>query len=362
MKICKNSNKARWMLCAALVSFTTVVWGGDVPKISGSPIIITPENLLDWPQDFPQTTPYLTEPTSNRLNDFHGVIDNCDIVLSTAGNYHMALREIWQTYLHDYAKDLDIKNWFYTTSPPISAQQVTNKVIQFGNLESHCVPQVAVGPDKLIKKLQALGVTEGEPVPILKNYGNVIFVKKGNPKHIKTVWDLGRPDITLVTPSPTLEPGSFGNFSGSIYNIADKDPHKPKGMTAEKLFNSIFNTDQNGCGAKGKQCKWVAGKRIMHREQPWAVASGKADAGFIFYHLALYFSQTFPDKFEIVPLGGTADKPDPLPGNKVAVQKAIRIKGDWNEKQLKAREKLMEALAAAQNTDVLSKHGLRKPK
>lgn len=361
MKGNKKQNRGRGIVCAALLSLSAVVWGGQVPKITGEPVIVTPTNLLDWPQDFPVATPYLTEPTSNRLNDIHGVISNCDIVLSTAGNYHMALREIWQMYLKDYAADLGIENWYYTTSPPISVQQIENKIVQFGNLEARCQPQVAVGPGKLIDKLIALGVTEGKPVPILKNYGNVIFVKKGNPKHIKTVWDLGRADVTMVTPNPIMEPGSFGNFSSTIYNIAANDSHKPKGMTPEKLFNGIFNSDQTACGKHGKHCKWVAGKRIMHREQPWAVATGKADAGLIFYHLALYFTQTFPDKFEIVPLGGTADKPEPLPGNKVAVQKAIRIKGNWNEKQLKAREKLIEALAAPEVAGILAKHGLRKP-
>lgn len=331
------------------------------PEITGSPYIVTPPTLLDWPDDFPGVTPYLTEPTSNRLADLHGQIGSCDIVLSTAGNYHMALREMWQVYLSKYAKDLDIRTWYYSTSPPISPKQVTNKVLQFGNLNLNCVPQVAVGPKKLIAKLQKLGVSEGEPVKIFKNQGNVILVKKGNPKHIKSVWDLGRPDVTLVTPNPKMEPGSFGNFSGSIYNVAKNDPNPPSGMSAEKLFDSIFNSDQTGCGDNGRQCSWVSGKRIMHREQPWAVHSGNADAGFIFYHLALYFTRTFPDKFEIVPVGGTADAPKPAKGNKIGVLSAVRIKGDWSEKQLAAREKLMEAFQGDEFTGILHKHGIKRP-
>lgn len=331
------------------------------PKITGSPRIVTPPTLLDWPGDFPGTSPYLTEPTANRLSDLHGQIGDCDIVLSTAGNYHMALRELWPIYLNTYAKDLDIKTWYYTTSPPISPMQVTNKTVQFGNLNLNCVPQVAVGPKKLIAKLQKLGVTDGKPVKILKNYGNVLLVKKGNPKNIKTVWDLGRADVTLVTPNPKMEPGSFGNFSGSVYNVAKNDPNPPAGMSAEKLFDSIFNSDQTGCGENGKQCSWVSGKRIMHREQPWAVHSGNADAGFIFYHLALYFTRTFPDKFEIVPVGGSADNPKPAKGNKVGVLQAVRIKGDWSEKQLAAQEKLMQALQGDEFTQILGKHGIRRP-
>ena len=331
-----------------------------VPDITGQPHIVTPPTLLDWPEDFPGAKSYLTEPTSNRLSDLHGAVGDCDIVLSTAGNYHMALRELWQVYLNKYAKDLDIKTWYYTTSPPIAPTQIANKTVQFGNMNMNCTPQVAVGPKKLIEKLIKMEVTDGKPVKIIKNQGNVIFVKKGNPKNIKSVWDLGRPDVTLVTPNPKMEAGSFGNFSGSIYEIAKNDPHPPAGMTAEKLFDSIFNDKQLGCG-NGKKCTWVSGKRIMHREQPWAVDSGAADAGFIFYHLALYFTRTFPDKFEIVPVGGTADHPEPVAGNKIGVLQAVRIKGNWTDKQKKAQEALMKALQSDEFTEILAKHGINRP-
>ena len=355
-----NKNQIALLLKCVITLLALSTSAFAAPKITGEPHIVSPETLLDWPADFPGAKSYLTEPTSNRLNDLHGEIGECDIVLSTAGNYHMALRELWQVYLNKYARDLDIKNWYYTTSPPIAPIQIANKNVQFGNLDMRCIPQVAVGPAKLIKKLTDMGVVEGKPVKILKNYGNVIIVKKGNPKHIKTVWDLGRPDVTLVTPNPKMESGSFGNFSGSIYEVAKHDPNPPAGMTAEKLFNSIFNSNQNNCGTEEK-CKWVSGKRIMHREQPWAVANGEADAGFIFYHLALYFTQVFPDKFEIVPVGGTADKPEPLEGNKVAVLQAVRIKGNWSDKQLKAREQLMKAFQSDDFTTILEKHGIRRP-
>lgn len=331
-----------------------------VPKITGSPTIVSPD-LLQWPNEFPAATPNLTEPTANRLNDLHGQVGRCDIVLSTAGNYHMALRELWQDYLKKNTKALGIKTWYYTTSPPISPAQISNSKVQFGNLNLVCIPQVAVGPKKLIKKLQALKLTQGKAIKIVKNYGNVILVKKGNPKNIKSVWDLGRDDVTLVTPNPKMEAGSFGNFSGSIYNIAKNDPNPPRGTSAEKLFNSIFNDEQKGCGKSVKKCRWVAGKRIMHREQPWAIYSGHADAGFIFYHLALYFVRHFPDEFEIVPVGGTVEQPNPVKGNKVGVLQAVRIKGNWSKNQKAAQEQLMISFQSDSFTKSLIKHGIRRP-
>jgi hypothetical protein len=359
----KQSMKSNTVSVASAILLTLTLSTSVIaaPKITGTPHIVTPETLLDWPSDFPGTIPDLTEPTANRLNDLHGQVGQCDIVLSTAGNYHMALRELWQHYLSENAQTLDIKTWYYTTSAPISPKQIRNRTVQFGNLNMNCVPQVAVGPGKLMQKLAKQKVTDGKPVKIFKNYGNVLFVKKGNPKNIKSVWDLGRPDVTLVTSNPKFEAGSLGNFASSIYEIAKHDPNPPPGMTADKLFDSIFNSKQDNCGVSGNKCKWVSGKRIMHREQPWAVNAGKADAGIIFYHLALYFTRTFPDKFEIVPLGGDVQHPQPLKGNKVAVLQAVRIKGGWSAKQLGAQNSLMEALQSETFTEILQKHGLRRP-
>jgi hypothetical protein len=326
-----------------------------MPAITGSPTIDAPQ-LLYWPQEVDAAVPDLTESTANRLTDLHGNIGNCenmDLVLSTAGNYHMALRDLWRNLLLPSYGD-QIKNWYYTTSPPIAAEQITNKYVAFGNLSLHCVPQVVVAPNPVIQRLQSLGLTDGAPFPVFQNRGNVILVKKGNPKHIKTVWDLGRPNVKVVLPHKTLEKSTFDNYSGSIYNIAANDPYHPFGWTAEHLFDSIFNN-------RMIKDKWLSGGRIHHREVPWSVAYGRADAGLLFYHLALDAVRTFPDMFEIVPLGGTVDDPSPLQGNRIGVHQGIRILGDWTGAQADAREKLVEKLQSSEFTEILMHHGMNRP-
>jgi hypothetical protein len=360
----------RKLLNVAAVSLLSLSLGAFAapPAITGTPIIEGPQ-LLDWERDANYGLPDLTEETANRLFDLHGTIGNCeqmDLVLSTAGNYHMALRELWQQYLIPLY-GAEIRNWYYTTSPPVGPEQVTNENMVFGNLALKCRPQVAVGPGDVMNALDALGVSEGARIPIIRNYGNVILVKKGNPKHIHTIWDLGRPDVRVVTPSPTLEPGSFGNYSTSIYDIAANDPIGNGGQTPENLFNSIFNANGSGHhdGKHGygghDDAKWYAGGRIHHREVPWSIAYGHADASVIFYHLALYTKRAFPDMFDIVPLGGTVEDPQPLPGNRVATLFAVRIKGTWTGAQVDARERLIALLKSPEFTTILERHGLRRP-
>lgn len=325
----------------------------EMPKITGKPVIDTPK-LLDWPTDQGIVSPNLNDPTSNTLNDLHANIGSCDLVLSTEGNYHPALHDVWPVFLAKF-KDKPLQNWFYTTSPPIVVPQVKNGIAQFGNFYSTCKPSVAVASKKVIDKLVAAGEVDGQPYPLYKDRGEVILVKAGNPKHIKTVWDLARKNVTIVTPNPELEPGAFNNYAEAIYNIAANDPHPPKGMTAEKLINILFN------GASHNKNKWMGGARIHHRDVPWSVVYGKADAGVILYHLGLYMSQTFPDKLAIIPLGGTVADPQPLPGTKVGTRFMAKLKGNWTPRQLEAREMLVDTLLSDDFTQALIKRGLARP-
>lgn len=150
----------------------------EVPEITGAPEIDTPQ-LLDWPLDIPATTPDLSEPTSNRIYDLHARISNCEdtnIVLSTAGNYHMALRDLWYDYYLPKTEHL-VRNWYYTTSPPVSAEQIQNKTLTFGNVRLECTPSIAVGPAGLMNDLIDLKIIDGDPIPVIRNFGNVILAR-----------------------------------------------------------------------------------------------------------------------------------------------------------------------------------------
>ncbi len=243
----------------------------------------------------------------------------------------------------------------YTTSPPVVVPQLKENLVQFDNLNIHCRPSVAVGNKKLMDKLTAAGANEGAPQPLYQDRGVVILVKKGNPKQIKSVWDLGRKGVHMVTPNPELEPGAYGNYQNAIYNIAKQDPHPPKDWTAEKLIEVLYN------GKSGDKNKWLAGRRIHHRDEPWSVAYGKADAAVILYHLGRYTEESFPDVFDIIPLGGSVDDPQPLPGTKIGVRYVVALKGDWSPKQKAAQQALIDVLQSDVFSKALQAHGLQRP-
>ena len=210
------------------------------PVITGYPKIISP-NILNWSHDLKGGAPNLTDQNSNSVMDLHAKINKCDMVLTTAGNYHMALRDLWYDHYLPSMKlaGYPLRNWYYTTSPPIAVEQIEKKRVTFGNVRGKCRPQVAVGPRGIMDQLEAAQVISSEPVPIIKNRGNVLLVRKGNPKNIQSIWDLGRHDVRVATSNPFNEPGSFGNYSNSIYDIAFNDPMYGS-RYADKLFNKNF--------------------------------------------------------------------------------------------------------------------------
>ena len=106
--------------------------------------------------------------------------------------------------------------------------------------------------------------------------------------------------------------------------------------------------------AKTSQGQVVFGERIHHREAPQAVADGSADVAPVFYHLALRYVRIFPDYFDIVPLGGSVEDPDPLEGNVTGITSMglIGDGGSWGSR-------LLEYLASDEALKIYESHGLR---
>ena len=145
------------------------------PIITGTPKIVGP-NILMWPYDLTGGNPNLSERTSNTVWDLHARIHDCDMVLTTSGNYHMALRDLWFDFYLPVMRTAGypLRTWYYTTSPPVAALQISKKRVTVGNVRGRCRPQVAVGPLAVMNELMAAGVTDGEPIAIIRNRGNVL--------------------------------------------------------------------------------------------------------------------------------------------------------------------------------------------
>jgi hypothetical protein len=385
-----------FLLSSIFCLFSTA--GLAVPPVTGEPVIVQHLGKLDWPQDDAVTIPYLTQLSANDINDLHGEV-TCDLIISTPGNYHMALldamkgrKDLGHTGLQEQVKKQFDVTVCWSTSPPISVDQIPAADLQFKNIHLTGRPALAMGPGGVMNALVEKGyVDKATRQPFLRNQGNVILARADKAKKIKNVCDLGG-KTRVATPNPKLEPGSFGNFSGTIFNVADKTNF---GCKATELFNSIFSQDLSkidtsafnnpyaingvlavfGVGEnkhkkddhnkKSSTPRWIASSRIMHRDIPYALCHNEADAGVIFYHQAVYLKRELGKKgcnLEIVPLGGTEADPKPLPGNKVGTLHIAKVSGSFPQKVLDARDVIYTFLTSSPIwTQIMADHGIVDP-
>ena len=362
-----------------LYSITTFA----VPPVTGEPVIVQHLGKVDWPQEDPVSVPYLTQLSANDINDLHGDV-SCDLIISTPGNYHMALKDAMKGRsdlkhigLQEQVKKAYDATICWSTSPPVAPKQIPAEDLQFKNIHLKGRPALAMGPGGVMNKLVDKGlVDKATRKPFLRNKGNVILVRKDKAKKVKDVCDLGG-KTRVATPHPKLEPGSFKNFSGTIFNVADKNKF---GCDATKLFNGIFSQKlsalkldafKNPYDIRGvlsvfkEDVKWVASSRIMHRDIPYALCHNEADAGVIFYHQAIYLKRVLGltgCELEIVPMGGTEADPKPLAGNKVGTLHIAKVAGKFPKKVMDARNKVYDFMTSDPIWNkILNDHGMVDP-
>lgn len=185
-----------------------------------------------------------------------------DLVMYLAGNQFMVMEELIKDFQQ---KNPDIKTVYVETIPP--GQILKKQILQQGEINGQKTSQ---NPDlfasvnqnhlkKLIKKDRM------EKYMIYTHNKLELMVKKGNPKKIKGVQDLGRDDIVQSHPNPLTE-GIF-KFYGS-----------------EMLKDVGLHAKVTG-GKECKECWAVDGKTWFtarhHRETPHRIENNMADVGIV---------------------------------------------------------------------------------
>jgi len=134
-------------------------------------------------------------------------------------------------------------------------------------------PDLVMGGAEPLKALREAAVIEGPARIFARNLGMALLVPAGNPLAISGVEDLARPDVRIVM-ATAAEPGARALYTTSLEAMLGR----------EKLASILARETTTFPGRLG----------IQHRDVLQAIASGRADAGIIFRHLAHYFSLTYP--------------------------------------------------------------------
>jgi len=294
--------------------------------------------MLNWPEELAQAAlgePRWSQAGSNLCLDFHGDPQRARLVVFSDGNHHMALAETLQAFVHWYP---DVGDIFYLTMPPsVLLQFLGAGGLCIGNLRFSVAPHIMISPPPILDRAVAAGRMHSHR-PFMRSLGNVLLVRKGNPKSIRSIADLARPDIKLFLSNPVNETASYQVYTDSLRALA--------GRIGQKLD---FLSDPPEVSERV-----VYGERIHHREAPQTLADGRVDVAFLYYHLALRYTRIFPEQFEIVPVDETPAAPAAENVLSHFHTGLIDNGGEWGGQML-------DFLVSEEVEKIYRHHGLRRP-
>lgn len=138
------------------------------------------------------------------MADFHGDIDNAKLVLFVGGNYFFAMAPLAAAFQAAYPQYRG--RLFYVTIPPgllVRAMRM-HDTFTSGNMTFTIHPDVYAAGRKKVDALVSSGLLTAPAVSYVTN-DLTIMIPRGNPGHIATLGDLGKPGARIVMPNPQFE-------------------------------------------------------------------------------------------------------------------------------------------------------------
>lgn len=262
-----------------------------VQVVCGSEVVWKP--IVPTPADIP-----VLDGHTDTVPDIVGRIGvPIDLAIFTEGNHFPALFggeifgpfRFWAQTQPRYAA-LPLDNIVIVTLPaPTIVQVLLGHGIAFGNMTlevsraSGLYPDIVMGGAAPLTQLHRAGIVDEQARIFARNRGPSLLVASGNPLAISKLVDLKRSGIRVVLASEN-EPGARGQYLSAVSALLGEQA--TRAILAHEL--TMFP------GRLG----------IQHRDVLYAIATGKADVGIIFHHLARYFAETYPQHCSMVTVPG----------------------------------------------------------
>ena len=193
----------------------------------------------------------------DNIPDLHGNPADAQLVLFIGGNQFFVLPQLIAAFEQENPA---LKGHiFYETLPPgiLRKQIAAGDTLTLGNFTLRIQPDVYEAGARVLQQMEQSGQVQN----VVRYATNdlAIMVKAGNPKHIRSLKDLGRPDVTLSMPNPQWE-GVANQIASSLRKAG-----------GEPLEQTVY------------QDKVKTGKAILteihHRQTPIRIMNGSVDAG-----------------------------------------------------------------------------------
>jgi ABC-type molybdate transport system substrate-binding protein len=250
-----------------------------------------PPARLAWPPELPGAAlpgaSFYVSDKSNVVLDFHGSVQDPDLVIFMAGNQYPVLPDLvaafrgWIAAQPQHA-GVKVDRIFYATTPP-------------GRL----IDAMQAGPDKLWpdvfmtgprqqRRLQAAKYLDEWSV-YTRNRG-VLLVAAGNPKQIRGIADLMRDDVRVALSSPVREPASYESYSATL-----------RAQGGQEFPDLLL-----------KKATTISPVAVHHRENPQFIYDGIADVAPMDYHFGEYLKKRLPEHFDYIALSAEGNSRNEL--------------------------------------------------
>lgn len=196
-------------------------------------------------------------PDIDNVPDLHGNPADARLVLFIGGNQFFVLPQLVAAFEQHHP---ELKGHiFYETLPPgiLRRQIAANDTLTLGNLTIRVKPDVYEAGTRTVEQMEK----SGQLTDVVEYVTNdlAIMIRAGNPKHIRSLNDLGRADVRLSMPNPEWE-GVATQIAASLRKAGGDALEKT--VYQEKVKNSSTQLTE-----------------IHHRQTPMRILNGSADAG-----------------------------------------------------------------------------------
>ncbi|MEM6822619.1 MAG: substrate-binding domain-containing protein [Verrucomicrobiota bacterium] len=235
---------------------------------------------------------------TNSVPDIVGRVDGtADLVIFTEGNHFPVLLPLvydafpeWLSRHSEFESKPNPDICVVTLPQYLIVEAMIQGGMRLGNLvlpvqsNGPWFPDLVMGGEAPLKKLCRQNLVDNTAFRLARHRGPALLVQKGNPLKFSSLEDLSRDGCSWVMATET-EAGARHQYLKAMQSLLPKD-------ISPDILLKHERQDFNGR------------LRIQHRDIPFAVANGRADAGLIFRHLAHYYANMFPDLLSVVEVEG----------------------------------------------------------
>jgi ABC-type molybdate transport system substrate-binding protein len=210
----------------------------------------------------PESKVMFTVPGVDNVPDLFGDINDPQLVVFFAGNQFMCIDDLIAAFKKEHPQYQRI---FAETLPPgILAKQIMGGSITIGNMRITLKPDVYTAGKSRIEQMPEYF---SRTVPYAYNR-LAIMVRKGNPKNVNGLKDLGRADVRVSMPNPEWE--GIGKRIEEAYVKAGTETLRKTIMETKVKDNTTYLT------------------QIHHRQTPMRILYNESDAAPVWYSEAYY--------------------------------------------------------------------------